>query len=87
MLVRRRVTARLRSATSKGSRESRPLKSFQWTPICSGVASHSTRTDKTNRGALLIASPFVVMRERGVRDTLTTDGDFEQAGFNALLRE
>jgi hypothetical protein len=30
---------------------------------------------------------FVVMRERGIWDALTADRDFEQAGFNALLRE
>lgn len=28
---------------------------------------------------------FVVMRERGIQEALTTDSDFEQAGFNALL--
>jgi len=30
---------------------------------------------------------FVVMRERGLREALTTDEDFEQAGFIALLRD
>jgi predicted nucleic acid-binding protein len=30
---------------------------------------------------------FVVMRKRGLREALTTDSDFEQAGFNALLRD
>jgi predicted nucleic acid-binding protein len=30
---------------------------------------------------------FAVMRERGLREALTTDSDFEQAGFNALLRD
>lgn len=30
---------------------------------------------------------FVVMRDRGIRDALSTDSDFEQAGFNALLGE
>jgi predicted nucleic acid-binding protein len=29
---------------------------------------------------------FVVMRERGVAEALTTDEHFEQAGFKALLR-
>jgi hypothetical protein len=29
---------------------------------------------------------FVVMRDRGLQDALTTDRDFEQAGFTALLR-
>jgi predicted nucleic acid-binding protein len=30
---------------------------------------------------------FVVMRERGLQEALAPDGDFEQAGFRALLRE
>jgi len=30
---------------------------------------------------------FVVMQERGLTEALTTDEDFEQAGFRALLRE
>lgn len=30
---------------------------------------------------------FVVMRDRDIRSALTADGDFEQAGFRALLRE
>lgn len=30
---------------------------------------------------------FVVMRDRGLREALSTDSDFEQAGFNALLKE
>lgn len=29
---------------------------------------------------------FVVMRDRGITDALTTDRHFEQAGFKALLR-
>lgn len=30
---------------------------------------------------------FVVMRDRGLHEALSTDSDFEQAGFNALLKE
>lgn len=30
---------------------------------------------------------FVVMRERGLRESLTVDTHFQQAGFRALLRE
>ena len=30
---------------------------------------------------------FVVMRERGLKQALTSDGHFEQAGFIALLRQ
>jgi len=29
---------------------------------------------------------FVVMRERGIVEALTNDKDFQQAGFNALMR-
>lgn len=29
---------------------------------------------------------FVTMRDRGIQEALTTDRDFEQAGFTALLR-
>ena len=28
---------------------------------------------------------FVVMEEKGIREALATDGDFEQAGFQLLL--
>jgi predicted nucleic acid-binding protein len=30
---------------------------------------------------------FIVMSERGIQEALTTDRDFNQAGFEALLRE
>ena len=30
---------------------------------------------------------FVIMRERGLKQALTSDGHFEQAGFTALLRQ
>lgn len=30
---------------------------------------------------------FIVMRDRGLREALSTDSDFGQAGFNALLTE
>lgn len=30
---------------------------------------------------------FVVMRERGVTEALTSDSDFHQAGFKALMRD
>ncbi len=43
-----------------------------------------TRPDK--KWGLTDCISFVVMRERGIADALTTDEDFEQAGFRALLR-
>lgn len=32
-------------------------------------------------------SSFIIMRERSIRDALTYDHHFEQAGFRAILRE
>jgi predicted nucleic acid-binding protein len=33
-----------------------------------------------------LATPFVVMRDEDIRDALTGDRHFEQAGFTALLK-
>ena len=30
---------------------------------------------------------FIVMKERGIHDALTTDKHFEQAGFTTLLKQ
>ena len=46
---------------------------------------YQTRKDKT-RGLVDCVS-FTVMREREVVDALTNDRHFQQAGFNALLRD
>lgn len=43
------------------------------------------RLDKTN--SLCDAVSFVLMREHGIRDALTTDHHFEQEGFNRLLKD
>jgi len=41
-------------------------------------------TDK--QWSLVDCASFVVMRQRGITDALTTDRHFEQAGFRRLLR-
>ena len=48
-----------------------------------GLALYEERQDKA--WGITDCISFVVMRERGLREALTTDNDFEQAGFNALL--
>ena len=45
----------------------------------------SERTDK--EWGLVDYVSFVVMRERGITDALTSDDHFRQAGFNALMRK
>ena len=49
-----------------------------------GVALYRQHKDK--RWSLTDCISFVVMRREGIRDALTSDHDFEQAGFRALLR-
>jgi predicted nucleic acid-binding protein len=44
-----------------------------------------TRSDKTY--SLCDAASFILMRERGVAEALTTDRHFEQEGFRRLLVE
>jgi predicted nucleic acid-binding protein len=46
---------------------------------------YQARTDK--KWSLTDCLSFVVMHDRKVLDALTTDRDFQQAGFHALLRE
>ena len=45
----------------------------------------SERKDK--EWGLVDCVSFVVMRERGITDALTSDDHFRQAGFNALMRK
>lgn len=45
----------------------------------------SERSDK--EWGLVDCVSFVVMRERGITDALTSDDHFRQAGFNALMRK
>jgi predicted nucleic acid-binding protein len=49
-----------------------------------GVTLYEARADKT--WSLTDCISFVVMQERGMREALTGDHHFEQAGFVALLR-
>ena len=49
-----------------------------------GFDLYKSYQDKT--WGLIDCISFVVMREHGITDALTTDGHFEQAGFNVLLK-
>lgn len=49
-----------------------------------GIALYTARTDKD--WSLTDCISFQVMRRMGIRDALTGDHHFEQAGFVALLR-
>ena len=51
--------------------------------FASALDLYASRSDKT--WGLVDCLSFVVMRERGLTDALTTDAHFEQAGFQALL--
>lgn len=48
------------------------------------MALFCSRLDKD--WGLIDCLSFIVMKERGLSDALTTDEHFEQAGFLALLR-
>ena len=48
-----------------------------------GLALYEERQDKA--WGITDCISFVVMRDRGIREALTTDSDFEQAGFTELL--
>jgi predicted nucleic acid-binding protein len=45
------------------------------------------RTFQDKAWSLVDCLSFVVMLDRGITDALTTDHHFEQAGFQALMRE
>lgn len=49
-----------------------------------GLALYEDRQDK--EWGITDCVSFVTMRDRGLHAALTTDRDFEQAGFTALLR-
>lgn len=45
------------------------------------------KTHRDKEWGLVDCVSFVVMRQAGIREALTLDGHFKQAGFVALLRE
>jgi predicted nucleic acid-binding protein len=47
----------------------------------------SAKTDRHHSRAMVDCVSFVVMNDRRLRDCLTTDRHFKQAGFQALLLE
>ena len=49
-----------------------------------GLALYAERPDK--EWSVTDCISFVVMKQRGIRDALTGDRHFEQAGFRALLK-
>ena len=49
-----------------------------------GCELHARRPDKAS--SLTDCMSFVVMQDRGIRDALTSDHHFEQAGFQCLMR-
>ena len=49
-----------------------------------GIELYRNRPDKS--WSLTDCISFVVMDREGVKDALTLDHHFEQAGFNAILR-
>ena len=50
-----------------------------------GFDLYKTHMDKT--WGFIDCLSFVVMKERGIVDALTTDDDFRQAGFNPLFQQ
>src|SRR6266404_5024265 len=50
-----------------------------------GLTFFARRSDK--KWGLTDCISFVIMHREGLREALTSDHDFEQAGFRALLRE
>jgi predicted nucleic acid-binding protein len=63
--------------------------SFEVVPASSdlqdrGAKLFADRPDK--EWSLTDCTSFVIMSDRGIQDALTTDRDFEEAGFRVLLR-
>jgi hypothetical protein len=49
-----------------------------------GLSLYRSRADK--EWSMTDCISFVVMKERGIKEALTADHHFEQAGFKALLK-
>ena len=54
------------------------------TPFQAAVARYASRRDQT--WSLTDCASFIVMEQQNIINALAHDHDFEQAGFNALLR-
>ncbi len=59
-----------------------PQTSSQFTQA---VERYASRLDQ--RWSVTDCASFLLMEQRGITDALTFDRDFQQAGFNALLRD
>ena len=79
-LIARRPSSTLRPSGATRRSRSCPEELFR-----RGFALYRERQDKS--WGLTDCLSFVVMRERDIREALSADEDFEQAGFRALLRE
>ena len=86
------LTVRLRVPRERGLRYIETLRSVDWIEIVhidevldqEAWKLLAERLDK--QWSLVDAASFVVMRERGISEALTTDRHFEQDGFIRLLK-
>lgn len=86
------LTVRLRVPRERGLRYIETLRSVDWIEIVhidevldqEAWKLLAERLDK--QWSLVDAASFVVMRERGISEALTTDRHFEQDGFVRLLK-
>lgn len=68
----------------QGYVRARPAKSFPTADLMDrGIALYADRADK--HWSLTDCISFIVMEDRGIRDALTGDHHFRQAGFHSLL--